>query len=195
MANALEAVALDQLFREARTRNAWDPTPLDPSVWREVYDLLKWGPTSANMSPGRFVFLTSIEAKERIAPHMSSANRSKSMAAPAIAIIADDLDFAKNAPVLFPHNPGVGSWFKDPAVAAETAFRNAALQGAYLILAARALGLDAGPMSGFDRAGVDAEFFPDRNWKTNFICTLGLGIGTPYPRLPRLPFDDACIVL
>ncbi|MDB5460001.1 MAG: hypothetical protein JWO72_1742 [Caulobacteraceae bacterium] len=195
MANPLEPAALDQLFREARTRNAWDSAPMDPQVWRDIYEILKWGPTSANMSPGRFVFLVSPEAKSRIAPHLSSANRAKSVAAPAITIIADDLDFAEKAPLLFPHNPGAASWFKDPTVAAETAFRNAALQGAYLIMAARALGLDAGPMSGFDRAGVDAEFFPDVNWRTNFICALGRGIDMPFPRLPRLPFEDACRIL
>jgi nitroreductase len=195
MANPLEAAALDQLFRVARTRNAWDPTPVNPQVWRDLYDLLKWGPTSANMSPGRFVFLTSAEAKARIAPHLSSSNRAKSLAAPAIVIIADDLDFADKAPTLFPHNPGAALWFKDPAVAAETAFRNATLQGAYLILAARALGLDAGPMSGFDRDGVDAEFFQGCNWRSNFVCSLGRGVDTPFPRLPRLAFDEACLIL
>jgi nitroreductase len=195
MTNPLEPAALDQLFREARTRNAWDPNPLPHETWRELYELLKFGPTSANMSPGRFVFLVSTEAKARIAPHLSEGNQAKSLAAPAIVIIADDLDFAEKASILFPHNPGVAAWFKDPAVATETAFRNATLQGAYLILAARALGLDTGPMSGFDRAGVDVEFFPDRNWKSNFICSIGKGVDTSFPRLPRLPFEEACAVL
>lgn len=195
MANPLDPAALDQLFREARSRNAWDPTPLDLQVLRDLYDLVKVGPTSANMSPGRFVFLVTEEAKNRVAPYLSAANRAKSLAAPVITIIADDLDFADRAAELFPHNPGASAWFKDPAIAAETAFRNTALQGAYLILAARALGLDAGPMSGFDRAALDAEFFPDLNWKSNFICTLGRGIDIPFPRLPRLSFDDACRIL
>ena len=195
MAQPLDDTALDQLFREARTRNAWDPEPLDPQIWRDLYDLMKWGPTSANLSPGRFVFLVSEAAKARISPHLSATNRTKSLAAPAIVIVASDLDFAQKAPVLFPHNPGAAGWFNDPVLAMETAFRNASLQGAYMILAARALGLDTGPMSGFDRAGVDHEFFAGTYWKANFICSLGKGVDTPAPRLPRLPFDEACRIL
>ena len=187
---------LDQLFRSARTRNGWRPDPVPESLLRELYDLAKWGPTSANLSPGRFVFLTTEAAKARIAPFLSANNRAKSLAAPVVAIVAYDLAFAEHAPRLFPHNPGVGSWFAEPAMAQETAFRNGTLQGAYLMLAARALGLDCGPMSGFDAKGVDAEFFEGTPWRTNFLCNLGYGSDENlFERLPRLPFEEACKVL
>jgi nitroreductase len=187
---------LGQLFRTARTRNGWRPEPVPAALIHELYDLLKWGPTSANLSPGRFVFLTSEAAKARLAPHLSSSNRAKALTAPVIAIVAYDLEFAEHAPRLFPHNPGVKDWFGDPAVAQETAFRNGTLQGAYLILAARALGLDSGPMSGFDAKGVDAEFFGGTSLRTNFICNLGYGSEENlFERLPRLPFEEACRVL
>lgn len=195
MNDRLSDTALDQLFRAARSRNAWRDEPLPDERWRELYDLVKMGPTSANVSPARFVFLVSDAAKQRIAPHLSGANRGKSMAASAIVIIGQDMAFADRMPDLFPHNPSARFWFADPAVAEETASRNAALQGAYLILAARALGLDAGPMSGFDRAGVDTEFFTGTNIRANFLCALGVGSDDPFPRLPRLSFEDACQLL
>lgn len=195
MSDALQAPALDQLFREARSRNAWKEEALPDSLWRELYDLVKFGPTSANTSPARFVFVTSAEGKARIAPHLSETNRAKSVTAPAIVVIGHDLDFAEKIPQLFPQNPGAKDWFADPTVAQTTAFRNATLQGAYLILAARALGLDAGPMSGFDNSGVDQEFFAGTNIKSNFICALGHGVDTSFPRLPRLPFDEACKIV
>jgi len=194
--DALSDTALDQLFRAARTRNAWLPRPVPEPLLRQVYELAKWGPTSANVSPGRFVFLTSEAAKARLAPHLSSANRAKTLGAPVVAIVAYDSAFAEKIPVLFPHNPGAAAWFADPAMASETAFRNGSLQGAYLIVAARALGLDCGPMSGFDREGVDREFFADSAWRTNFLCNLGYGSDEGLlDRLPRLPFEDACRIL
>lgn len=196
MAARLPDTDLDQLFRTARTRNAWRPEPIPEATLREVYELAKWGPTSANVSPARFVFLTTPEAKARLAPHLSNANRAKTVAASAVAIIAYDLNFADKIPQLFPQNPGAAAWFADPAVAQETAFRNGSLQGAYLMLAARALGLDCGPMSGFDKAGVDAEFFAGTEVRTNFICSLGYGTDENlFPRLPRLPFDEAAQLL
>jgi 3-hydroxypropanoate dehydrogenase len=195
MTEKLATPALDQLFREARTRNAWRPEQLPESLWRELYDLVKFGPTSANASPARFVFLTSETGKARIAPYLSEGNRAKSLAAPAIVIIGHDLKFAEQLPKLFPHNPGAKDWFAEPKLAEVTAFRNGTLQGAYLILAARALGLDAGPMSGFDNAGVDQEFFAGTNIRSNFICALGHGADTPFPRSPRLSFEEACQIL
>ncbi len=195
MAETLPAQALDQLFRNARSRNAWREETLPDSLWRELYELIKLGPTSANVSPARFVFVTTADGKGRLAPYLSETNRAKSLAAPAIVIIGQDLAFAEKIPELFPHNPGAASWFANPAVAETTAFRNATLQGAYLILAARALGLDAGPMSGFDNAGVDAAFFAGTAIKSNFICALGHGVDEPWPRLPRLSFQDACRII
>jgi 3-hydroxypropanoate dehydrogenase len=195
MTEKLASPALDQLFREARTRNAWKPEQLPDSLWHELYDLVKFGPTSANASPARFVFLTSEAAKSRVAPYLSEGNRAKSLDAPAIVIIGHDLKFAEQLPKLFPHNPGAKDWFADPKLAEVTAFRNGTLQGAYLILAARALGLDAGPMSGFDNAGVDQEFFAGTTIRSNFICALGHGVDTPFPRSPRLSFEEACQIL
>lgn len=191
----LDAQTLDQLFRSARSRNAWKKETLPEQIWRDLYDLVKFGPTSANVSPARFVFLTSDEAKGRLAAHMSKTNAAKSLDAPAIVIIGYDMDFASHVPALFPHNPGAALWFSKPEVALETAFRNGSLQGAYLILAARALGLDAGPMSGFDNAAVDAEFFAGTQIKSNFICALGHGLDEPFPRLPRLDFETACRIV
>jgi nitroreductase len=192
----LEPAALDQLFRTARTRNAFSDRPVTDSLLREVYDLAKWGPTSANVSPARFVFLTTPEARARLAPHLSSANRGKTIRAAVQVIVAYDLDFARHVPRLFPQNPGAQAWFAKPEVAEETAFRNGSLQGAYFMLAARSLGLDCGPMSGFNRAGVDAEFFAGTSWRSNFVCNLGYGTDEAlFPRLPRLDFDEACQVL
>ena len=195
MTDALPAPALDQLFRAARSRNAWRRESLPEATWRELYDLVKMGPTSANVSPARFVFVTTEAGKARLAPHLSAQNRAKSLDAAAIVIIGHDLDFAARIPELFPQNPGAAAWFADPKVAESTAFRNGTLQGAYLILAARALGLDAGPMSGFDNAGVDAEFFAGTSVRSNFVCSLGHGTDESFPRLPRLTFEDACEIV
>ena len=194
-ARTLDPQALDQLFRTARSRNAWREEHLPERIWRDLYDLLKLGPTSANISPARFVFVTSQEGKVRLAPYMMETNRAKSMAAPAIVIIGDDHDFPERIPQLFPHNPGAKDWFGDPVLRERVAFRNGSLQGAYLILAARALGLDTGPMSGFDNDGVDRAFFAGTNIKSNFICALGHGIDQPFDRLPRLSFEEACTIV
>jgi nitroreductase len=188
--------ALDQLFRQARTQNAWADTPVSEATLHRLYDLLKWAPTSANCSPGRFVFVQSEQAKEKLAPHLSSSNRAKAMAAPVCVIVAYDLDFAEQLPKLFPHDLTAKHWFSDPAVRLETAFRNSSLQGAYLIMAARSLGLDCGPMSGFDKAGVDEAFFSGTSWRSNFLVALGQGRPEGvYPRNPRLDFDEACQIL
>jgi 3-hydroxypropanoate dehydrogenase len=184
--------ALDQLFLSARTRNAWRKQRLPEETWRKLYDILKFGPTSANCSPARFVFCVSDEAKARAVKHMSSTNAAKSFDASAIVIIGKDIDFAERLPLLFPHAPSAKYWFSDPEVQEETAFRNATLQGAYLILAARALGLDAGPISGFDQRGIDQEFFVGTSVRSNFICMLGIGADEPFARLPRLDFEQAC---
>lgn len=195
MTDRLDESALSQLFLSARSRNAWQKETLPDQVWRDIYDLVKTGPTSANVSPARFIFCTTEDAKARVARHMSGTNAAKSIDAAAIVIIAQDLDFAHKIPLLFPHNPGVQHWFSDPHVRQDTAFRNAALQGAYLMLAARALGLDCGPMSGYDQASLDADFFAGTAITSNFLCALGHGIDTPFDRLPRLPFEDACQIL
>lgn len=188
--------ALDQLFRQARTQNAWADTPVPEATLHRLYDLLKWGPTSANCGPGRFVFVQSAQAKEKLAPHLSSSNRAKAMAAPVCVIVAYDLDFAEQLPKLFPHDLSARHWFSDPAVKLETAFRNSSLQGAYLIMAARSLGLDCGPMSGFDKAGVDEAFFSGTSWRSNFLVALGQGRPEGvFPRNPRLDFDEACQIL
>lgn len=184
---------LDQLFRSARSANTWTPQPVPEALLRQLYDLAKLGPTSANVSPARFVFLVTPQTKARLAPRLSSANRAKSLAAPVTAIIGYDLNFAEKIPELFPHNPGAKAWFADPDLAAITALRNGTLQGAYLMLAARALGLDCGPMSGFDHAGVDAEFFAGTTVVSNFVCNLGYADHSEaFGRLPRLSFEDAC---
>ncbi len=195
MNDRLDHAALGQLFLDARSRNAWKEEVLPDTLWRELYDLVKFGPTSANVSPARFVVVTPSAGNEKLGPFLSETNRAKSLAAPAIVIIGHDLEFARRIPELFPQNPGAAAWFADPRVAETTAFRNGTLQGAYLILAARALGLDAGPMSGFDNAGVDAAFFAGTAVRSNFICALGHGVDTSWPRLPRLSFDDACAIV
>lgn len=196
MSASLADPALDQLFRSARTRNAWTSRPVPGSLLHELYDLAKFGPTSANASPARFVFLTTDAGKARIAPFLSAANRPKTLSAPVCVIIAHDLEFAEHLPRLFPHAPDAKTWFAHPEVARITAFRNGSLQGAYLMLAARALGLDCGPMSGFDNGGVDAEFFAGASVKSNFICSLGYGSDENlFERSPRLSFEEACTVL
>ena len=192
MSDLLNAAALDQLFRTARTQNAFLDTPVSEDLLRELYDLVKWGPTAANGSPARFVFVTTAEGKEKIKPALSEGNAAKTLAAPVTAIIGFDEDFHEKLPYLFPH-ADAKSWFDGPRTArTESAFRNSSLQGAYLILAARALGLDAGPMSGFDNAKVDAAFFAGTPIKSNFLVNLGYGDPAGlFPRLPRLSFDEA----
>lgn len=187
---------LDQLFTEARTINAWSDRKVSESQIKELYDLLKMGPTSANCCPARFVFVTSDAAKARLKPLLDEGNVAKTMAAPVTVIIANDPDFAEKMPELFPHNLDAKHWFADPAVAAETYFRNGTLQGAYLMLAARSLGLDCGPMSGFDKSGVDAEFFAGTGYKSNFLCALGYGLTDDiFPRSPKLAFADAAEII
>jgi 3-hydroxypropanoate dehydrogenase len=188
--------ALAQLFTEARTRNAWTDRPVDPALLRQLYDLTKFGPTAVNATPARFVFLTSPEAKARLAPHMADANREKTLQAPVNVIIGHDVDFHDHLPMLFPHAPGAKDWFADDAHRRENAFRNGSLQGGYFLLAARALGLDVGPMSGFDPAGVKAEFFAGSNVEPNFIVNLGYGSDQNlFPRSPRLAFEEAAAIL
>lgn len=192
----LADAALAQLFTEARTRNAWTDRPVDEAVLRRLYDLTKFGPTAVNNTPARFVFLTTPEAKARLAPLMAEGNREKTLQAPVNLIIAQDIDFHEHLPVLFPHAPGAKDWFADEAMRRESAFRNSSLQGGYLTIAARALGLDVGPMSGFDAAGVKAEFFPNSNVEPNFIMNLGYGSDENlFPRSPRLAFEEAAQLL
>ena len=196
MSARLNDDALDQLFRTARSHNGWNTDPLPESTLRELYELARFGPTAANTNPARFVFVTSADAKEKLASVSSGNNQAKIKAAPATVIIGYDLDFPEHLDVLFPHVPGMKNVFSDPAVTEQTAFRNASLQGAYLILAARALGLDAGPMSGFDNGKVDALFFAGTRTKSNFICSIGHGDGANmFGRLPRLSFEDACRIV
>jgi len=189
----LDDRALDALFRNARTHNGWLDKPVSDDLLRQVYDLAKWPPTSANCSPARFVFVRSTEAKERLKPALSANNAGKTMEAPATVIIGYDLEFYEKLPALYPH-ADARSWFAGkPAHIEATAFRNASMQGAYFILAARALGLDCGPMSGFDNAMVDAAFFPGGKVKSNFLCNLGYGDPAKLrPRSPRMSFAEAC---
>ena len=192
----LSDAALSQLFTEARTRNAWSDRPVAPDLLRQMYDLTKFGPPAVNASPARFVFVTSPEAKARLIPLMSEGNRAKTQQAPVNLIIAQDIDFHEHLDALFPHAPGAKAWFADEAGRRESAFRNASLQGGYLTIAARALGLDVGPMSGFDAAAVKAEFFPDSNVEPNYILNLGYGTEENlFPRSPRLSFEQAAKIL
>jgi len=187
---------LDQLFRSARTINVWSDKQVSDQQLHSLYDLFKMAPTSANCSPARFHFLKSDAAKARLKPLVMEGNDIKVMQAPVTVIIGNDLDFAEKMPELFPHNLDAKNWFADPGVAAVTAMRNGTLQGAYLMMAARSLGLDCGPMSGFDNAAVDREFFPGTNIQSNFICSLGYGTDENiFPRSPRLAFDDAAAIL
>lgn len=188
--------ALDIVFREARTRNGWEERDVTTTLMQAVYDLMKWGPTSANCSPARFVFVTSEEAKARLKPHLIEGNVEKTIAAPCCVIIAHDLEFYERLPELFPHTDAK-SWFAgNDDLIRETAFRNGTLQGAYLMIAARALGLDCGPMSGFDQNGVNKEFFDGTTYKANFLCNVGYGTDKDlFPRSPRLAFDEACQII
>ena len=193
----LDPAGLDLLFREARTHNKFTDQAVTDEELRALYDLLRQGPTSANTSPARFLFVRTDEAKKKLAPALSSGNRDKTLAAPVTVIVAYDPKFHERLWKLFPHNPEASSWFTgNPSLAATTAFRNGTLQGAYLILAARAVGLDTGPMSGFDNAMVDELFLADRGWRSNFLCNIGHGDHEAlYPRSPRLEFDEACVLM
>ena len=192
MTPSLADPALDQLFREARTRNGWAPEPLGEEVIRQIYALAKFGPTSANISPARFVWVTSKEAKEKLAALATPSNGDKIRQAPVTVIIGYDLDFPELVPKLFPHNPGAKDWFQEPVARETAAFRNGTLQGAYLLLAARALGYDCGPMSGFSNAAVDEAFFAGTRVKSNFICSIGRGTDENlFARSPRLTFEEA----
>jgi 3-hydroxypropanoate dehydrogenase len=194
---SLDPAGLDLLFREARSHNKWRDEPVSDETLHELYDLLKFGPTSANCSPARFLFIRTKEGKERLAPALSSGNLAKTMAAPVTAIVAYDPKFYEKLPKLFPHNPDAVSWFtSNDSLAATTAFRNGTLQGAYLMLAARSLGLDTGGMSGFDNAKVDAEFLSGYGWRSNFLVNIGHGDPEGlFNRSPRLDFDEACKLL
>ncbi|RDI62185.1 malonic semialdehyde reductase [Microvirga subterranea] len=188
--------AIDQLFRNARTHRWWDGRPVGEDTLRAIADLAKLGPTSANSSPGRFVFVVSPEAKERLRPHLDEGNVRQTMSAPATAIVAYDTEFYEKLGFLAPHSKDARSWFAGKPDAIERAgFQGSCLQGAYLIMAARALGLDCGPMGGFDRAGVDAAFFPDGKTKSNFLINLGYGLPEKlHPRQPRFAFEEFCTI-
>jgi len=192
----LDDAALDQLFREARTYNSFTDEPVTDDQIRHLFDLLKMGPTSANTSPARFLFLRTPASKERLKPALSEGNLAKTMKAPVTVIVAIDPHFYEYLPKLFPHADAKAWFTSSPALAEETAFRNATLQGAYLILAARAMGLATGAMSGFDKAKVDEIFLSDRGWKSNFLVNLGHGSTEGiFPRSPRFTFDEACVLL
>ena len=181
------------IFQEARTHNDW----LDKDISNEIYDLMKWGPTSANCSPTRIIFVKSKASKDRLLPFVIESNLEKTKSAPVTAIIGYDINFHDHLPKLFPHNPDAQNWFNHSIdIAEETAFRNGSMQGAYFIIAARALGLDCGPMSGFDKEGVDNEFFRDTNIKSNFLCNLGYGDKTKlFERSPRFKFNEICEII
>jgi 3-hydroxypropanoate dehydrogenase len=188
----LPDATLDQLFRTARTYRAWRDQSVSDETLRAIYELMKWGPTSSNCSPARIVFVKTLAAKERLKPALDAGNVNQTMAAPATAIVAYDLEFYTRMAVLSPRTD-VSTFVEHPALTLETAMRNGSLQGAYLILAARAMGLDCGPMSGFDNAKVDATFFPGAAVKSNFLCNLGYGNPEKLrPRAPRLSFEEAC---
>jgi len=210
MSKVVDEKALDSLFREARSYAKWQARPVTDQTLRDLYDLLKWAPTSANSGPARFAFLRSKEAKERLRPALAPLNVEKTVTAPVTVIVAYDLKFYEHLPKLFPQNPGMAKLFEGSPELETIAKRNSSLQGGYLIMAARALGLDCGPMSGFDIAkvdeeffaagkpcfGCDQEFFPEGHVKTNFLCNLGYGDPSSlHPRLPRLPFSEACSLL
>ena len=193
----LDDTARATLFHDARSHNGWRDEPVSDDTIRELYALARMGPTSANSSPARFLFLRTAEAKQRLVPALSAGNTQKTLAAPVTAIIAYAPTFYEKLPQLFPHNPEARGWFtSNDALAATTAFRNGTLQGAYFIIAARAVGLDVGPMSGFDNDKVDEIFLRPYGWRSNFLCNLGRGDPTAlYARSPRLDFDEACVLL
>ena len=193
MSSAMSAKSLDQIFLSARTYNGWTDTPVQEGVVRDLYDLLKWGPTSANSSPARFVWVRSTEGKAKLAGLAFEKNRPKILEAPLTVIIGNDLGFADALPKLMPQNAeAMQKVFAQPGMSEVTAMRNGSLQGAYLIIAARALGLDCGPMSGFDNTGVDYAFFAGTHIQSNFICSVGYGKpDSVFPRNPRLTFEEA----
>ena len=192
----LDDKSLDLLFRTARTHNGWLPKPVTDAQIRAIYEILKMGPTSANSQPARFIFIRTKEGKEKLRPALSEGNTAKTLEAPVTVLVAYDTRFYENLPRQFPHNQDAINWFKGTPAAAPTAVRNGTLQGAYLIIAARAVGLDIGAMSGFDNALVDKTFFPDGRFKSNFLCNIGYGDPTKiFARSPRLDFDDACTLM
>lgn len=211
MAHPIDAGALESLFFDARSYSRWLDRPVSDNTLRELYDVLKWAPTSANAAPARFAFVRSKEGKERLRRTLAPLNVDKVMSAPVTVIVGYDVRFYDQLPKLFPHNPGMAKLYAaNPELTETTARRNSSLQGAYLIMAARALGLDCGPMSGFDNMkvdeeffaagqpcfGCDQEFFPEGHVRSNFLCNLGYGDPTSlHPRLPRLPFGEACSLL
>ncbi len=188
---------LDTLFRAARTHNGWRDKPVSDEQLQQIYDLMKWGPTSANCSPARIVFVKSLQAKEKLLACMNPGNIEKTRTAPATAVIGMDMAFYEKLPHLFPHNPDARSWFAgDPAAIDSTAMRNSSLQGGYFILAARAVGLDCAPMSGFNADKMNQAFFAGTSVKVNFVCSLGYGDTSKlHPRGPRLSFDEACKIV
>jgi len=193
MHDKLDDRALDRLFRTARTRNAWTEQAVTEQQLRDLYDLVKLGPTSGNSCPARFVWIRSAEGKHRLAALAAPTNAPKILEAPVTVIVGYDLDFAEQLPKLFPsRGKDMQAYYSDPLVAQSTAFRNGSLQGGYLIIAARALGLDCGPMSGFSNEAVDSEFFANTRIKSNFICSVGYGsTENLFPRNPRLTFEEA----
>lgn len=196
MSQRLDGHALDRLFRGARSIHAFRAEPLNDDTLHDLYDLLKWGPTAFNSQPGRYVFVRSQEAKARLAPALSASNRDKTSAAPATVIIAYDTRFYENLSEQFPNARTIELYRENAALAESTAFRNGTLQGAYLLIAARALGLDVGPMSGFNAEAVNREFFPDGRYRANFLANLGFSDGSiSRPRGPRLQFDDVAKIL
>jgi 3-hydroxypropanoate dehydrogenase len=188
--------ALDILFRKARSHGVFEPDSVSDAQLHAIHEIMKHGPTTANSQPQRIIFLRSQEAKARLAPALSATNREKTLAAPVVAIFAYDLKFPDHLPRFY-HNPDAKKWYtKTPEHTQETAFRNASLQAAYFMIAARAIGLDCGPMSGFDNAKVDAEFFPDGQLKSNFLCNLGKGDPSKLPPVnPRFGFDEVCRII
>ena len=195
--NPISQDARDTILGKARTHFKWQPKPVPESLLRDVYDLAKMGATSANCCPARFIFVTSYGGRERLKPHLIPSNVDKTMSAPVTAIVGYDPEYYERVPELFPHQPAARDWFLgSDEVTYAHAMRNGSLQGAYLMLAARAYGLDCGPMSGFDPDGVNGEFWPDGDGKANFLCNLGYGVDEAlHPRLPRLSFETACAIV
>jgi 3-hydroxypropanoate dehydrogenase len=193
----LSDAVLDQLLLQARTQNAWQSRAVPDETLKAIFNLMRMGPTSANMQPARLVFVQSTEGKERLKPCLSEGNREKTMAAPVCTIIGYDTRFYEYMPKVFPHEPDARSWFDHDQHHAEThAFRNSSLQGAYFIIAARALGLDCGPMSGFDAGAVEKAFFPDGRVRANFLCNIGYGDPKGvFPRSPRFEFEEVCTIV
>lgn len=196
MTQTVPQSALATLFTEARTYNSWQDRPIDDALLQQLYELVKWGPTTANSCPARFVFVRSEEGKQRLKPHVNAGNLDKTMSAPCCVIIAYDTEFFKLMPTLFPARDFSSVFPEKSAATQEICMRSSSLQGGYLIMAARALGLDCGPMSGFNAETLNAEFFPDGRWQANFLCNLGYGSEEGlFPRNPRLDFDTACQLL